>query len=328
MGIEKEIKDFKGMVNSYKITYILIAANNLKIFDALDEKSKSLENIADQININSDRIEPILNALTHYKLIRKDENGYFLDEYKDILNKNSRYNQLGYLEFAKTILERYENLENAIKNPEQSKNNFRKLVNNNSSGFLKGMNANAITQAKFIIDNYNFENHKILDVGAGAGTYSIQIAKKYKNAEVLMIDLPEMSKLQKEIIEKENLTDSIKLMECDYNNKFPNESFDDILAFAIIHQEPIERLEKLIKNMYINLKPGGNLFITSFFLEDDKLTPEFAVQFSVEMLVSSNNGRVYTHNEIKRIIKSVGFKNVERIDEIPGPATLYIAHKE
>lgn len=46
---------------------------------------------------------------------------------------------------------------------------------------MQGMSANAIPQANFIAENYDFDNHNILDIGAGAGTYLITVAKKYKS---------------------------------------------------------------------------------------------------------------------------------------------------
>ena len=64
-----------------------------------------------------------------------------------------------------------------------------------------------------------------------------------------------------------------------------------------------------------------------FFLNDDKISPEFSVQFAIEMLANSKNGKVYTHNEIKKLLKNSNFSNIERIDDIPSPATLYIANK-
>ena len=83
----------------------------------------------------------------------------------------------------------------------------------------------------------------------------------------------------------------------------------------------------LLWQIYNILKPNGRLFLTSFFLNEDKISPEFSVQFAIEMLVNSKNGKVYTHSEIKNLLNDTNFSNIEKIDEIPGPATLYVANK-
>lgn len=51
------------------------------------------------------------------------------------------------------------------------------------------------------------------------------------------------------------------------------------------------------------------------------------MQFAVEMIASSKNGKVYTHSEIKELLKNSNFSSIERIDEIPSPATLYLVKK-
>ncbi len=327
MEIKEQAKKFKEMINGYKLTYIIISANNIKLFDCLDNKGKTLAQIARKLNLEEGKIEPILNALTFYKIISKTNDTYYLKEYNEVLNKNSEYNQLGYINFAETVIKKYQNLENAIKNEGVSTNNFKQLTEKEAESFMKGMDANAITQAKFIAENYDFNNHKILDVGAGAGTYSITVAKKYETVTGKMIDLPEMVKIQNKRINQEGLQGRMISESYDYNSNFPTENYEDVFLFAVIHQEPENNVKKLLENIYTVLKPNGRLFLTSFFLNEDKISPEFSVQFAIEMLINTEKGKAYTHNEIQKLINKSNFKEIERVDEIPGPATLYIAKK-
>lgn len=327
MNIKEEISNFKSMVNSYKLTSLIITANNIGIFNKLSEAPKNLEQIAKEIEIPSDRIEPLLNGLVFNKMIDKNENGYCLTEYKDVLLKDSKFNQTGYIDFAQTVMEKYNSLEKAIKDNNFSFNNFKDLTEEQAENFMKGMQANAVPQAEYITSKYNFENHNILDIGAGAGTYLITVSKEYKSVKGKMIDLPQVSKIQNRNIQKEHLQDRLISIACDYNYNFPQEHYDDVFLFAVIHQEPKENVRKLLENIYNILKPNGRLFLTSFFLNDDKISPEFSVQFAIEMLVNSKNGKVYTHSEIKNLLNDTNFSNIEKIDEIPGPATLYVANK-
>lgn len=217
MEVKEQINNFKSMVNSYKLTNLIITSNNIGIFNLLNEKSKTLLQISKELNIEENRIEPILNALTFNKILSKDEKGYYLEEYKDVLLKNSEYNQLGYVNFAQTIMKKYEHLENAIIDENIATNNFKELTKNNAESFMQAMDANAIPQANFIAEKFDFENHNILDIGAGAGTYLVTIANKYKTVTGKMIDLPEMVKIQNKRIEKENLKARLLSEECDYN---------------------------------------------------------------------------------------------------------------
>lgn len=327
MNIQNEISSFKNMLNGYKLTFVIDTANKIGIFKALDVIPKKIESIALELNLEKDKIEPILNALTAKELINKNEDGYFLDKYNDVFNKNSEYNQSGYIDFAISLIDKYKNLEKSIKKPDLAESNFKNLTEENAENFVKGMSANAFPQAEFIVNNYDFNNRKILDVGAGAGTYLIAATKKFKSVTGNMIDLPKMSKIQNRIIKQEGLQNKLKSIELDYNYEFPKEKYDDVFLFAVVHQEKEDKLEKLLKNIYNVLNPDGRVFITSFFLNEDKISPEFSVQFAVEMIAASNNGKVYTHTEIQNIIRKCGFNIIEKRDDIPSPATLYIAQK-
>ena len=71
MNIKEEIGSFKSMVNSYKLTNLIITANNLGIFNNLSEFPKSLEEISKELELLNERIEPILNGLVFHKIISK-----------------------------------------------------------------------------------------------------------------------------------------------------------------------------------------------------------------------------------------------------------------
>ena len=326
MEVNEQIKNFKDLVNSYKVTSIIIAAKEIGLFNILTNNKISVEEIAKRLKLERDRIEPILNMLAFYNLIQKEDSTYFLNTYNDVLNLNSEFNQLGYIDFAETIIKRYQKLDNSIKNENVSKNNFDDLTQEGAESFAKGMEANALPQAKYLINTYKFTKHRILDIGAGAGTYLINVAKNDNTVTGKMIDLPVMSKLQNERIKKNNLGNRLFSESCDYNLSFPTEKYDDVFLFAVVHQEHEKNLKKLIDNIYNILNPNGRLFLTSFFLNENKISPKFAVQFAVEMIASSNDGKVYTFNEIESIIKTK-FSDFEKIEDIPGPATLYVAMK-
>ena len=128
MEIKEQISSFKAMVNSYKLTNLIIASNNIGLFKILNEESQSLEEISKELNISENKIEPILNGLVFNKIIRKNQTGYFLDEYKNVLLNNSEFNQTGYINFAQSLVTKYQKLENAIKDTEFAANNFKELT--------------------------------------------------------------------------------------------------------------------------------------------------------------------------------------------------------
>lgn len=327
MTQQEKNRKIKQMVNSYKVSLIIINAEKIGIFHCLTEEAKILGEIAKELKLTIEKIEPILNALVCYGIVEKNERGYYIDAYKEQLLGNLPNNQLGYISFADSIMQQWNNMDLIIKEERKAEDNFRKITQEETKKFMEGMQVNAIPQAEYIAGNYNFKGHHILDIGAGAGTYLKTIAKKDITVTGEMLDLPAIANKLKEHIQIEGLQDRILVEEGNYRRGLPKGSFNDIFLFAVVHQENEENLRRLLQQAYERLKVGGTIYITSFFLNKDKISPEFAVQFAIEMLVMSDGGKVYTHEEIQNQLQEVGFKDCKRIDDLPSPATLYIAKK-
>ncbi|MFR2534423.1 MAG: methyltransferase [Clostridia bacterium] len=325
-SIEKA-KKIRKMVNQYKVSYILIQAEKLGIFRYVDKKPKTSLEIAKALQIEENRLEPLLNALVCDEWICKNNKGYYLDEYLGELTYQNENSQLGYIHFAGDMIEKWKQVEKAIKEKEFSKENFKILTQEKASSFTKGMQDIAMPQVRYIQNHFSFKSQNILDIGAGAGTYGIELAKQDETLNATLLDLPNIAKILENRIKEERLEKQLQVLAKNYHEGLPQTIYDSIFLFSVIHQESKTELKKLIENCYKNLKEKGSLFLTSFFLNEDRVSPEFAVQFAIEMLVMSEEGKVYTHKEIEKMLKQVGFSSVQRIDEIPGPGTLYIAIK-
>ena len=330
MKPNEHIGKVKELVNGYKNTYVLITAARIGIFTVLATKDMTVKEVAERLGYEERKIEPVLNALVHFGLIEKKNDIYSLTEYKDVLDPNSPESQLGYINHALNMADKWRKLEDTIKTTAVATDNFNSITGTSYSetkAFLQAMNTNAIPQVRFLISKYNFEGHKFIDIGAGYGTYSIEIVKKYKTAQGVAFDLPVAAQVIEENVIEANVSDKVIVVSGNYKENLPKDIYDDAFLFAVIHQESEGEVEVLLKSVYDRLKKGGKLYLTSFFLDDTRTAPPFSVLFGVEMLVGSVEGHVYSYNEIQELLSKAGFISVECVPEIPGPSTLYIAQK-
>lgn len=326
--MKEHIEKVRNLMNGYKTSFLLIVAAKMGIFDVLATSSDTSNNIGAIIGVDRHKIELMLNALVGLGLISKKDDYYMLDEFKDVLDSNSLYNQMGYFNYAFSMAEEWKDLETAMKNEVNSEKLLKgEHDEKKTREFMEAMNTNAILQAMYMVDKYDFSNQYILDVGAGYGTYSIIIAKEFSNVKIDVFDLPVVCKILNENIGKERLKMQIRVIEGDYKKTLPDSSHDTIFLFSVIHQENEDEVRKLLKKTYNNLGKGGKLYLSSYFLEDNKVEPYFSVLFGIEMLIKYGAGKVYTHKEIILMLKDAGYKEIIRDNNIPGPATLYIATK-
>lgn len=322
--IPAQVGKFRSLINGYKISQIVMTLEKLGVFRVLGDGTTNIEEIASQVGVSSSRLAPLLNGVVHYDLLSKDGDSYGFSEDTVVLNPRHSASQNGYIRFSENVRDKWINLGDIVTGKEFG--DLNKVTGGNTEetrNFISAMHVNAIPQSNYIVKNYDFSGHRILDLGAGSGVFSIAIGQHFKSSNGIMLDLPGVAEITNEYLNKASLGDRYSVSVGDYHKGIPDEKFNDILLFAIAHQETEENLYDLLTAVRNRLREGGRIFLTSFFLEESKTKPTFPALFSVEMIVMHEKGKVYTFAEIESSLNKAGF-TFERIDSIPGPATLYV----
>ncbi len=326
-SIPNQIVKFRTIVNGYKISQVIMTLEKNDVFKKIVEGANEIDELSKAVNIPEGKLSVLLNALVHYGLLVKIGQKYSFSDEFIVINPKHPASQNGYIRFSENARDKWLYLSSCL-----SEDNKNDMLNKITGGdpletrnFISAMHVNAIPQAKYIIENYDFDRRSILDIGAGSGIYSTVVGERYISSTGVLYELPGVSEITKEYLSKSGICERFNTITGDYHQALPEGKFSDVFLFAVIHQESDEELFALLSRIRAVLKPGGRLFLTSFFLEEDRITPLFPVMFSVEMLVMHDEGKVYTFKEVEKILSTAGFNKLQRIDEVPGPATLYIA---
>lgn len=152
-------------------------------------------------------------------------------------------------------------------------------------------------------------NKKVLDIGCGAGRFSIPLAER--GMKVVGIDYsPEMIQMAKEYLKrynqktKDNL--NIDYSCCDFLVSFPqNKQFDISIAIGVFDylKNPLQFLKKM-KNV------TKESIIISF---PAKFTPQMPLR-KIWLLTKKCPVYFYTKEQIKRLYSSAGIKNYRIIN--------------
>ncbi|RJS83496.1 precorrin-6Y C5,15-methyltransferase (decarboxylating) subunit CbiT [Methanophagales archaeon] len=103
-------------------------------------------------------------------------------------------------------------------------------------------------------------NERILDVGTGSGSVSIEFALLGCDATAVEKD-KENFEIAKKNIEKFGLNDKIRLIAGEMENINLSDSFD------VVFFGGTDNLEKSVSNVFKNVKPGGRMIIAAVRLE-------------------------------------------------------------
>jgi len=150
---------------------------------------------------------------------------------------------------------------------------------------------------------------KLLDVGGGPGTYSTLIAQAYPGIECAVIDLPEVVKTAAALIGQAGMSGRVKTLAGDYHTTpFPGAN-DAVLFFGVLHQEKEEAVRGLFRRAYEALAPGGLVYVLDMMTDASRTRPKFSALFSVNMALTTDDGWVFSEDDLEGWLTDAGFRD-------------------
>ena len=127
---------------------------------------------------------------------------------------------------------------------------------------------------------------RLLDVGAGPGTYSLAFLRANPAMSATLLDLPSTLEVTSRMLsEFPALAARTNLKAGNYRSVvFGRAEYDLVLLSHITHDESPQVNRRLIEESLRALKPGGRIIIHDFMLDPDRVQPVFGALFSVHML--------------------------------------------
>ncbi|MDR1453762.1 MAG: class I SAM-dependent methyltransferase, partial [Candidatus Margulisbacteria bacterium] len=134
----------------------------------------------------------------------------------------------------------------------------------------------------------------LLDIGCGAGNYTLMMLAKIANLNCTLVDLsrPMLNKAFERVSKQ---TKKIKLIQGDIRTVELNENyFDIILAGAVLHHLRDDAdWERTFKKLYNLLTDGGCLLVSDLITQDNKLLAEYIWKKYADYLENSG-GQEYS----------------------------------
>ncbi len=168
---------------------------------------------------------------------------------------------------------------------------------------------------------------RVLDIGAGSAAWSIPFARAIKSARVTAIDLPEITSITREYAKRFGVA---ARYDCRDGSMFDldwgADEYDLVILGHIIHSWGEEKGRELLRRAHRALRERGMLLIAEISPNEDRTAPAFAALFSLNMLVASPGGDVFTLKEMRGWLKEEGFRKSELL-RVPAPSPLILATK-
>jgi ubiquinone/menaquinone biosynthesis C-methylase UbiE len=311
----------------------LAAAVELDVFSHVAKGKRTAKDVAGAAGASPRGMAYLLDALTGMGYLHKTGNRYGLRPVSATFLVRGKTAYMGAIGQAMSLTwDAWKDLTEVVKSgrsaeavnvAEKGKEFFPKLV----ASIFPGNFAASKAAVSRLPEKERRKIHRILDVGAGSGAWSLAFAQAIPQARVTTVDFPEMTPITQEFAEKFGVAARYEYHEGDMRQvDFGHEAYDLLILGHIVHSEGETHGKELLRKSYAALRPGGKLLIAEYVPNDARTGPAMPLLFGLNMLLQTEEGNVFTLREYRTWLKAAGFRKVATIP-VPPPSTVILATK-
>jgi SAM-dependent methyltransferase len=327
-----EFRELARINGGYAEARILHAGVMLGLFDQLDATGRPAAAIAGALGTEPRATELLLNALVAMRLVRKVDDRFLeTDVSRTHLTTASPTSYVDYVRFDAALWPLWGNLAESVRSgtPARDPDMFQSS-SEDTARFIDAMASlvRARGDARILAETLDLGGvRRLLDVGAGPGTYAIELCRRHPELRATLFDLPGTLAVTRRHVEASGLGGRVTLVPGDYLRDPLPEGHDLVFLSNVIHGEDEDTNRALMRKIHGALAPGGRLMIKDHVTDESGTSPAPAAIFSIAMLLFTR-GRDYAFAEIRDWLDAAGFARVEADVLPPGLiSTLVVAYK-
>ena len=150
---------------------------------------------------------------------------------------------------------------------------------------------------------------RVLDLAGGPGAYAILMCQANPGVRCVTVDLPAISAEAKGYVAQFGLADRIECRAGSYHtDEYEAEAYDVVTIFGALHQESPEQIVDILKRANRALKNGGRVIVLDMMTDATHTAPKFSALFAVNMALTTENGWVFSDEELKGWMREAGFE--------------------
>lgn len=150
----------------------------------------------------------------------------------------------------------------------------------------------------------------VLDVGGGSGIFAIEMAKARSGLSATVMEIATICAEADGYIAAAGVAGRVKTQSVNMFTQPWPKGFDAHFFSNIFHDWSDETCRLLARKSFETLPPGGRILLHEILMDDDDCGPLPAAAFSLLMLIGTK-GRQYSLPELRHILESAGFVDIE-----------------
>jgi predicted O-methyltransferase YrrM len=324
-------------INLFTRALTLFVANKLGVFRLLAAGPKEPAAIAKKLKTDPKGMRILLDALVALQYVKKNNKMYEneKDTERYLTEESDQYLGTRFLH-AYAGLSQWLRMEDLVRCGQKYKHKlpeFQKSAaeqRKSARDFTIGMNESSKATAALVSDMLELGDAvDMLDLGGGAGTYSIAFAKKWPSLRPVVFDLPIPARVAREVIREAGVSDRVSVKAGDFlTDDLGEKAYDVVFLSNIIHNLSIDENRVVLKKIWRALRRDGRVFIKDMMPNDGRDGPYYPLIFALTMLMFTEAGDTYSTSQVKEWLKEGGFTRIGQRIIIRGESTLLCGFKK
>lgn len=270
---------FMSKTHNLLETQLLYSAIELDIFKELNSPVTS-EELAKKKGYHPQNLNLFLNSLTAINFLEKKDNKFSnLPETDYYLNPNSEMYIGDHLLYWKDMTS-LDNLNELIMKGPKNLNfkdengsdffDFRSMGQGARNTMYLGRVQKFISTVREYFDEK--DEFKVFDMGGGSGILSIEIAKNFPHASIIIFDQPLVTELTEEIIEEYGMSERVKTQSGNFISDNFNDKYDFIIASGVL--DFVGDLNKMAIKLKNTLNENGLIYASTHGINEEFTAPK------------------------------------------------------
>jgi predicted O-methyltransferase YrrM len=308
------------IAGGYRAAQVLFTACRIRVFEQIGETGLELDAIIERLGSHPRGTRILLDALVGLGLLEARNGRYYNSALSlDALTPSSPHSRFAHILHSARLYERWAGLYDAVMTDRPTpEERIDPRIESGKVAFAKAMEDSARRTASLTaacIDLHSVSS--LLDIGGGAGLYSIAFSERQPNLHAWILDDAETLRVAERNIAAAGLSDRVALLPGDAHSRDLGGPYDLIFISNVLHIYSAERNSRLVRRCAAALNPEGRLALKDFFLEDaaggGKTGELWNLLFAANMLVGTEEGDCYTESEVRAWCRESGLGFSQRI---------------
>jgi SAM-dependent methyltransferase len=293
----------------------LLAALQLEVFTALAIAPLEIEQLAAALGVPARRLAPLLDVLVVLGFLRREGAAFANEADADYYLVRDKPTYFGgvhelYADIYPAVLRTADSIR---ADRPLAEHDFATMSDDALTAFYRGLHGMGVMQGRLLATRFDFARAtRLIDVGGGSGPIAIGACLTAPALRASVVELERVAPIARRFIAEAGLSGRIDAIAGDITQQPAGAGFDIAILRSLIQVLGESQAAAALINTARSLRPGGEIYILGYVLDDDRTAPREAALFEIAFLNMYWEGRSYTEAQYRHWLGDAGFTQFER----------------